>query len=121
MNMQERIGASDALVNLFNSAKEKFTKDFSTATLAQIVEVTKTFSDGYGIAAVLPIPQWDSDGTNRLEGYFFSDKTFTAGELVLLIFTDNDFRQIINAGHWSPRKVDNSNTHSKNFGVILKL
>lgn len=121
MNNQERTGAANAFVDLFNRAKEKTLRSASGATLALVTEVTKSFTDGYGVVEALPIPQWDTDGTNTIQGYFFSDMELTANTLVLIVFTDSDFRDTVEMGHWLPRRTENLNTHSKNFGVVIKL
>lgn len=121
MNGQERTGAAYAFVDLFNAAKRKTLQGTNVATLALVTEVTRTFADGYGILEALPLPQWDVDGTNVIQGYFFSDMELTAGTLVMIIFTDTDFRDTIEMGHWQPMQTTNTNTHSKNFGVVIKL
>lgn len=121
MNGQERTGAARSLVDLFNSAKQKTLQGTSVATLALVSEVTRAFADGYGILEALPLPQWDTDGTNVIQGYFFSDMELAAGTLVMIIFTDTDFRDTIEMGHWQPMQTANTNTHSKNFGVVIKL
>nr|DAD96454.1 MAG TPA: hypothetical protein [Myoviridae sp. ctj3P51] len=118
---QERTGAATALVDLFNRAKQNFAASTSCATLAKVASVTKTFSDGYGIAEVIPIPAWDSADTYTLDGYFFSDMALTADTLVMVVFTDSDFRETIKSGIQVIKTTQNTNNHSRNFGVILKL
>lgn len=121
MNGQERTGAAHAFVDLFNAAKRKTLQGTSVATLALVTEVTRAFADGYGILEALPLPQWDTDGTNVIQGYFFSDMELSAGNIILIVFTDTDFRDTIEMGHWQPMRTTNTNTHSKNFGVVIKL
>lgn len=119
--MQQRTGKVNAILNLFNNAKTKFSEDISIATLAYVKEVTREFADGYGIVNLMPVPQWDADGTNYIGGYFFSNITMTVGKLVLVIFTDRDFRTVIETGTDQSMKTTNLNIHSKNFGVVIEL
>lgn len=120
-NMQERVGATHALIELLNNSNNKLAASFSGATLAYVKEVTRAFDDGYGIVSLIPVPQWDADGTNLIEGYFFSDMTLTEGKLVLTVFTDRDFRPVIDAQTNQTMATENQNTHSKNFGVVINL
>lgn len=120
-NMQERVGATCALIELLRNSNNKIVAGFSGATLAYVKEVTRTFADGYGTVSLIPVPQWDADGINLIEGYFFSDMALTEGKLVLTVFTDRDFRPVIDAQVNQTMATENQNAHSKNFGVVINL
>ena len=118
---QARTGAAQGLIELFENVRKQAGEDMSAATLGYVKEVTRAFEGGYGIADVLPVPQWDSDGTNLISAYFFSEPAPVEGQLVLIVFTDRDFRSVIAAQTGQTGVTANLNTHSKNFGVMIKL
>lgn len=121
--MTERnISAEQALTTLFQQAKEGANTNISVATLAIVESVVTSYdtSKKYGTANLLPIPKWDKDGTNGIEGYFFSNNV-GEGDLVLAVFTDYDFRPAVKAQNYTPSETANKNVHSKNFGIIIPL
>lgn len=127
-NIQQRSGLSDSLLDLLELQHNRTAQSISGATLGIVKQISSAFDNSaeipFGTAEVQPIPRWDSNGQNFIEGYFFSNDStdkIEEGDLVLVIFTDSDFRDNIRAGLKSAQKTYNLNTHSKNFGVILTL
>lgn len=118
---QARAGATQGFIELFHSIRKQAGEDVSTATLGYVKNVTRDFVDGYGIVDVLPVPQWDADGTNLISAYFFSEPAPAVDSLVLVVFTDRDFRSVIAAQTGQTGTTSNLNIHSKNFGVAIKL
>lgn len=125
--MAERnISAEQALTTLFKQAKEGANTNISVATLAIVESVVTSYdaSKKYGTANLLPIPKWDKDGTNGIEGYFFSDLSDDVKQgkkPVFVVFTDYDFRSAVKAQNYTPSETVNKNVHSKNFGIIIPL
>lgn len=120
-NLLREGAGSNVLAQLLGKVQNTYGDKLAVATLASVSEVLQTWNGKYGRVAVTPVPRWDKDATNYIEGYFFSEQTISEGQLVLIVFTDTDFRTIINTGTWLPEKTENKNTHSRDFGVIVKL
>lgn len=120
--VEKNISAEQALTSLFRQAKEGANTNISVATLAIVDSVVTSYDNDkkYGTANLLPIPKWDKDGTNGIEGYFFSDSVKET-DLVLVVFTDYDFRSAVKTQNYIPSEVVNKNVHSKNFGIIIPL
>ena len=118
---QERVGAAQGLIELFETARKRAGNDISTATLAYVRETSRPFKDGYGVLEAEPVPRWDEDGTAFISAYYFSEPEPVAGQLVLVVFTDRDFRPAIVSQTGETGGTENLNIHSKNFGVVIKL
>lgn len=118
---QSRTGATQGFIELFHNIRKQAGEDVSTATLGYVKNITRDFADGYGIIDVQPVPQWDADGTNLISAYFFSEPAPVVDSLVLVVFTDRDFRSVIAAQTRQTGTTLNLNIHSKNFGVAIKL
>lgn len=118
---QARTGATQGFIELFSNIRKQAGEDVSTATLGYVKNITRDFADGYGIIDVQPVPQWDADGTNLISVYFFSEPAPAVDSLVLVVFTDRDFRSVIAAQTGQTGTTLNLNIHSKNFGVAIKL
>lgn len=116
------IHAEQTLSALFQQARQNTNTDIAVATLAVVESVVTSYNTDkkYGTANLLPIPKWDKDGTNGIEGYFFSDSV-KKDDLVLVVFTDYDFRSALKTQNFVPVQTVNKNTHSKNFGIIIPL
>lgn len=117
---EKNISAEQALTSLFRQTKAEANTNISVATLAVVESVVTSYNNVYGTANVRPIPRWDKDGTNGIEGYFFSSDV-AAGDVVLVVFTDYDFRTAVKTQNFNPVETVNKNTHSKNFGIIISL
>lgn len=120
-NLLREGAGSNVLAQLLGKVQGTYGEKLAVATLASVGEVLQAWNGKYGRVAVTPVPRWDKDATNYIEGYFFSEQTMTPGQLVLVVFTDTDFRTIVNTGKWLPAKTENKNTHSRDFGVIVRL
>lgn len=120
-NLLRKGGGNQSLAQLLTDLQNTYGSKMAVATLATVSETITEWNGKYGRAAVTPIPKWDKDGTNYIEGYYFSEMSLSQGQIVLVVFTDSDFRANIEGGVWQPLKTENNNTHSRDFGVIIKL
>lgn len=114
---------ANELASVFKRAQSSALNQINTATLAKVISVEQEWSEEkkFGKLLLAPIPQWSVKSSDYMEGYFFSDFKPGIGNLVMLVFTMTDFRSIIESGDWSVVQTQNKNTHSKNFGVVIKL
>lgn len=119
---ENKVQADQSLTALFRQAKSEVRTNIPVSTLAVVKEITAPYDaeKRYGCATVSPLPMWDKDGTNTIEVYFFADKV-EQGDIVLVVFTDYDFRTNIKVSPTTPIQSVNANVHSKNFGVIIPL
>lgn len=120
--IKDKAQAEQSLTALFRQAKSETRTNIPVATIAVIKEISTPYDaeKKYGCATVSPLPMWDKDGTNSIEAYFFADKV-APQDIVLVVFTDYDFRTNIKVSPTAPIQVVNTNVHSKNFGVIIPL
>ena len=118
-----RSSVANELARVFKQSQNSALNQINTATLAKVVSVEQEWSDEkkFGKLLLAPIPQWSVKPSDYMEGYFFSNFDPQINSLVLLVFTMTDFRSIIESGDWSVVQTQNKNTHSKNFGVVIKL
>ncbi len=126
MNVNEKrfnkLGKSTSLGDVLNQIKNSTMDDMAVATLALVKEIEQAYSetDGFGIASVAPIPS-RGDNLATLPGYFFSSEAPEEGAIILLVFTDSDFRDALgNLGNKIPI-TRSKKRHGLNFGVIVKL
>lgn len=120
--IENKAQAEQSLTALFRQAKNEVRTNIPVSTMAVIKEISVPYDaeKKYGCAMVSPLPMWDKDCTNSIEAYFFADKV-SPQDIVLVVFTDYDFRINIKTNPARPIRVVNTNVHSKNFGVIIPL
>ena len=113
-----KIGGATSLLDLFRESADSIGSNTNVATLGRV----KTFSfdpdKGYGKGEIEPIPAWDKNDP-VFEAWAFSE--FVAGDLCLVVFTDNDFRPEIKNSAARGQETRNKNIHSRNFGIMIKL
>lgn len=119
-NAQKSSGLTDTFVELFNKSTSKVTSGLSSATLAKVTSTSVAWNGVYGVYECQMIPQLDKNGTQRVDGWAFS-KDVTEGSIVLLVFTDKDFRDSVKVDGVQSARTYSTGAHSKNFGVIVKL
>lgn len=114
-----QVGGATSLVDLFKEAK-KNASGMPVATLAKIKSIPEFDEDiGYGIAEVEPIPSWGKNNPTFCP-YYFSD-SFEVGDYCLVVFTNEDFRPYVKQSASLTQQQTNSNQHSRNFGIMIKL
>ena len=113
-------GQASSLRDLFAKSKEVAADSINVATLGIVTEITREFSDRYGIALVKPIPARDRDAEGVFEGYFFADG-YATGDIILAVFTDSDFRPALKTAIWQAAYNSNKQKHRKAFAVLINL
>lgn len=95
----------DSIVELCLALKEATMRDTKVANIATIVQINDT---DY-ICKIL--------GTEQLISCIaISSLTLAVNDNVVVLFTDTDFRQILNS---SNKTITNSALHSINYGIII--
>lgn len=95
----------DSIVELCLALKEATMRDTKVANIATIVQINNT---DY-ICKIL--------GTEQLISCIVaSGLTLAVNDNVVVLFTDTDFRQILNS---SNKTITNSTLHSINYGIII--
>ena len=121
-DLQKSNDSVSSLINLFNKSKAESVVGVNVASLAFFKKVTTPYDaeQGFGIieAQVFPV---DEGFDMCVNAYFFSNISFSENEIVLLVFTDKDFRQVIRNKKWTKQTIKNETLHSKQFGVVVKL
>lgn len=115
-------GATNSLSDLFKKARAA-SKNLPVATLGKIKSIDETYSDdvGFGVATVAPIPALTRGADYTIEAWCFSDE-FTAGDIVIVVFTDRDFRTAMrSAASAEYMQQGDDIRHSECFGVMIKL
>lgn len=121
-NLQKRNDGVSNLIDVLQRNKKNGAKDICVASLAFVKAVRSPFdvNQGFGVLEVQLFPV-DDGFDMSVDSYFFSDKTFDENEIVLVVFTDRDFRQIIKNKKWTKQVVKTDSLHSRMFGVTIKL
>lgn len=117
-----RLGKATALVDVFNNFREAVKSDIAVATLAQVDSIVSQYNrmDRCGIADVRPIPNRGSNMAT-ISGYFFSEDPPEIGDMILLVFTDWDFRPALTSTYYVLDESKKKQKHALNFGIIVPL
>lgn len=119
---QANNGRNTSLVDLFSKLKENISINTNVATLATYKNIIQEYSSDtkYGIVECSPFPLYGNETEYSLYAYFFGDYSFNQGDIVLIIYTDKDFRANLK-NQDKIQKTTNTNLHSKTFGVLIKI
>lgn len=116
---------STSLIDIFKQNKQNTLQSVNVATLGFYTGTLKEYDEDkkYSVIEVIPFPLINGQTNYKIEGYYLYNKetTFEENEIVLVIFTDTDFRQSLNSMTKVQRVDQNSNIHSKSFGIVIKL
>lgn len=109
-----------ALSDVLEAASERTVSKLPRATLARVREVGGwNAAHKYGTLSVEPFPLSEGDtGPSRTTAYRFNKNGFNVGDVVLVVYTDGDFR----AGLEQDRAMlsDNNQTASFDWAVAIK-
>lgn len=115
-------GGATSFIDLFKKSQDQIAQA-RFATLAQVKAIVAEYSDeaGYGMIEYWPIPCVDLKDPQYYEGYIFSDE-FEVGDLILIVYTDRDFRTALKAtSNMTMTTTKSTDTHSEMYGIAVKL
>lgn len=118
--LQEVYNSNTKFVEALSNGLTKKLNNLSVAELCKVstIEVPYTVASHYGVVKAVPFAATQTDNNSFIAYYF--DQTVMAGDIVLVIITDSDFRQgLINDKLLI--KPDFSDTHAKSNAVIVPL
>lgn len=121
-------GGADSLIDSFTAYFSGFKKVLNKISLAFIDTVVMPYnsSKGYGICKVKPFPYRESEGAYTIEAYFFNANFDTTVDVVLLFYTDANYKPYVNEIK-KPKNTrrlsmsDESNLHTRSGAVIINL
>lgn len=104
---------TDVLKEVVNKASEKT----RVATLGFVEEITQEY-DKYEIVTVSPFPLEQGQTTYTIRAYASKGEEFNKGDIVVVLFTDRNFRNNIETD--IPQESSNEESHPITCGVIIK-
>lgn len=109
---------NDLLVLLKNSIMS----NLHVSSLARYVGVQQAYDETlkFQIIKVVPFPIDDGEQEHTDYAYCFSDREFSDGEYVLIIYTDKDFRDNIQLTNWRTL-TDARKPHKTSYGVVIPI
>ena len=104
---------TDVLKNVSNQASAKT----RVATLGFVEEDKQEF-EKYNIITVSPFPLEQGQNIYTIRCYANKEETFNKGDIVVVLFTDKNFRN--NLEYETPQESSNDEIHPITCGVIIK-
>lgn len=116
--------SADSWIEILSAVKKSTINSINVGSLAYYFETVKKFDKkkGYKIIRVYPFPIGVKDEENApLDVYVLNDIDFKKDDMGVIIYMDEDFREVIKNENKRLGKSENTTKHSKNYGVFINL
>lgn len=112
-----------SFIDVFSKFKNIINNDLHVSTLALFKSIEKEYNDkdGYGIINVVPFPLNQNEASQLNTCYYFNKQNFTKNQLLLVIYTDLDFKDNLQVNKTEAIKNDNPLLHSKMSAVLINI
>lgn len=122
LRRQSQINNLHDLNDLLTLLKNSIMSNTHVSSLARFSGVHQAYDETlkFQIIKVVPFPIEDGEQEHTDYAYCFSNRVFTEGEYVLIVYTDKDFRDNIQLTNW--RTLSDSNKpHKTSYGVVIPI
>lgn len=118
-NREFNVNDCTNLLDVLLLLKNNIEKSIRVSTLAffDIEKQKYDSSKKYGIALVKPFPLLDNNQEYSIQAYFFNENGFNKNDIVLVLFTDNNFISSLKV--LKPSLTEDTNYHKTQFAIVI--